>query len=253
MRRFEAIAAAGLALSAPAMARTAGDPIVLDWSEGDVAGMSTIYAADGQEPIGVVQYHQTRRGDVLTAVRVARFRDGSSDEDVAAARVDGRLEALHGRSLVRDAAGRPVVDIRIDVARDRVTASWQDDGRPRSMDERWALPPGTYWGPLVFLVLKNFAANAEAGRVVFRTVAPAPRPLLLDMELVRTDAGTVERTGVPFAAERYELRPTVHRLVDPLVRLLAPRASFWVQVGTPPALVRFDGPRNFGRQPIRIQ
>src|SRR2546428_12726487 len=36
---------------------------------------------------------------------------------------------------------------------------------------------------LIFIVLKNFDANAEDGRLVFRTVAPTPRPRVFCMEL----------------------------------------------------------------------
>jgi hypothetical protein len=37
------------------------------------------------------------------------------------------------------------------------------------------------------------------------------------------------------------------------VRLIAPRATFWMLPGDPPALARFAGPRNYGRQPIVIE
>jgi hypothetical protein len=45
----------------------------------------------------------------------------------------------------------------------------------------------------------------------------------------------------------------VHWAVDPLIRLVAPRSRFFVLPVDPPALVRFAGPRNYGRQPIRIE
>jgi len=34
---------------------------------------------------------------------------------------------------------------------------------------------------------------------------------------------------------------------------LAPDTNFFVQLGAPPGLVRFDGPRNFAEQKIRIE
>ena len=70
---------AALASPASAAAREAGDPIRLAWTEGDVAGMSTVWDADAREPIGFVEYHQSVRGDLLSTSRVTRFRDGSSD------------------------------------------------------------------------------------------------------------------------------------------------------------------------------
>ena len=106
---------------------------------------------------------------------------------------------------------------------------------------------------MLFLVLKNFEVNAEDGRVVFRTVVPTPRPMVIDMVLGRSDGEVLERTGARIDAARYQLSPTVHWLLDPIIRLVAPRASFWVLPGDPPAMVRYQGPRNYARQPIVIQ
>src|ERR1051325_6441681 len=237
-----------------ASARTAGDPIRLVWSEGDLAGLSTIYGPGAAEPIGFVEYHQTRREDRLMTVRIARFRDGSSDEDSAEARLTGgRLEAVSGHSIMRDTHGEEVVNLHIDVEHGRVEASWGSGSDRHTMDEQIALPKGTYWGPLVFLVLKNFAANAEDGRLVFRTVAPTPKPVVLDLEIVRDGAAVLDRTAVHLDSETFRLGPTVHWTLDPLIRLTAPRATFWMLPGNPPALARFSGPRNYARQEIVIQ
>src|SRR5207244_10662303 len=108
------LAAALLLLPAAAPARSPGDPVRLVWVEGDVAGTSTIYGPDGGEPIGFIEYRQTRHGDRLSSVRIAHFRDGSSDEDSAAARVEGTLEALAGRRIIRGADGLPAADVRRD-------------------------------------------------------------------------------------------------------------------------------------------
>jgi len=240
-------------LATPVGARSPGDPVRLTWMEGDIAGMSTIYDATGDTPIGFIEYHQRRRGDTLSSVRIARFRDGSSDEDRAEARVAGTLESIGGQSIIRDAQGRSTVDLAIDVEGGHLTGNYGGDAQRHPIEERVALPPGTYWGPLIFLVLKNFDANAEDGRVVFRTVAPTPRPLVLDMELRRIQKAAVDRVGTRIDTVQFELRPTIHWLVDPIVHLVAPTAHFWVADGEPPALARFSGPRNYARQPIVIQ
>ena len=75
------VAATALFVVRAAQARESGDPIQLKWMEGDVAGMTTIWSPDGKQVIGFVEYHQHRKGDQLEATRVARFVDGSSDED----------------------------------------------------------------------------------------------------------------------------------------------------------------------------
>ena len=255
MRLFFAAAAAPalLAFAAPTGARPPGDPIRLAWGEGDVAGMTTIYGPQVKEPIGFVLYRQIRHGDRLSTERVARFRDGSSDEDTAEARVGDTLEAIGGRSLIRDRDGEPIVDVRIDVEHGHIQASWGRGADRNNVDEHVDLSRGTYWGPLVFIVLKNFDANAQDGRLTFRTIAPTPKPMVLDMELSRGSATALERVGLALEAEPFSLSPTVHWLIDPLVRAIAPRATFWMLPGDPPALARFAGPRNYLRQQVVIQ
>jgi hypothetical protein len=242
-----------IALASPAPARAPGDPVRLVWDEGDLAGLSTIYGRDGAGPIGFVEYRQTRREDVLSSVRVARFRDGSSDEDAVTARVGECLEALSGRSVIRDTRGEVVVDISVDVPAGRIEGAWRRGAEWRRVERRVELPAGTYWGPLIFIVLKNFDANEEGGRLVFRTVAATPRPRVLDMEIRREGPAPIERTGVHLEAVRFDLAPTIPWVPDLLVRLVAPDARFYMLDQDPPALARFAGPRNYGRQEIRIE
>jgi hypothetical protein len=236
-----------------ALARAPGDPITLAFREGDVAGFSTIYDGDGGGPIGSIEYHQTLRGDVLSAVRIARFRDGSSDEDRAEARVGDRLVALSGRSIIRGRDGKETVDVTIDVAGGRITGSWGRDEQRQRIDEAASLPPGTYWGPLIFIVLKNFAANAEGGHVMFHTVAPTPKPRAFDLELSRVGSERVDRPGARLDTVRFDLRPSFNWLVDPVIHQMVPQTSFYVESGEPPALVRFAGPRNYAGESIRIE
>jgi hypothetical protein len=243
----------GILFSSVAGARSAGDPIRLLWNEGDVSGTSTIYSVGAREPIGVIEYHQRRHGDRLSCVRIARFRDGSSDEDSTEARIDDTLEALWGHSVIRDVHGEPIVDLTIDVARNHILASWGRGETRRAVDETVALSGGTYWGPLIFFVLKNFDANADRNRLVFRTVAPTPKPMVLDMELTRAQREELARTGTQFDTWRFDLTPTIHWTIDPLLQWIAPRATFWVLPGDPPALARFAGPRNYMREQIVIQ
>lgn len=244
--------AATLALAAEAAAaRAAGTPITLAWMEGDVAGQTPIQG-EGGRTIGVVVYHQRRRGDVLECTRVSRFADGSSDEDTAVARVNRTLVALRGRSIIRNRQGHPIVDIAIDVAGGRVSGFY-DDGTRHDVDEQTTLAPDTYWGPLIFMVVKNFDANADDDRVVFDTVAPTPKPRALKMELVRTGRTHVDRMGEDVPVERFTLRPTFGWLLDPIIHRLVPTTEFLVQPGAPPALARYAGPRNYEGQEIVLQ
>ena len=241
-----------VALPPPAPA-TPIDPIRLTFAEGDVSGFTDISNPGSGESLGHVEYLQTRRGDVLSVLRIARFRDGSSDEDFAEARVGATLEAIGGRSVIRDPDGLSVAEVHIDVAGGRIRGSWGRGEERSELDEATALPPRTYWGPLIFIALKEFAANADDGRLVFRTVALTPRPRVFDLEIAQGESANIERAGVRLTAVEYSLGPTVHWLLDPVIRRFLPRSSFWMVSGAPPALVRFEGPRNYARQPVRIQ
>jgi hypothetical protein len=231
----------------------AGDPVRLEWREGDVAGFAAIQSADGREMVGTVEFRQTRRGDELHMERVATFRDGSRDEDTVVAVVGEHLRAVRGRSVLRDADGRSIADLTIDVAEGRISGTAGSGADEERFDERVSLPDDTYWGPLIFIVAKNFDANAEGDRIRFTTVAPTPRPRVIGMELVRRDAARIGRAGLAIECRRLTLRPTVNRVLDPMLHLVVPEAAFCVTPTEPPALARFMGPRNFAGQEITIQ
>jgi hypothetical protein len=241
-----------LALATTVEARAPGEPIRLEWIEGDVAGQNPILGPDGGGRIGIVVYRQHRRGDLLEATRVSQFADGSSDEDTVVARVGETLEAVRGRSIIRDATGREIVDLRIDVGGGRVTGFY-DDGKRHEVDLHDALSPATYWGPLIFIAVKNFDANAEDGRLRFETVVPTPKPRLLTMEIAHDGRTTLRRLASDVAVERFRLRPTLGWLIDPVVQRLVPTTEFLVEPGAPPSLARYAGPRNYQGQEIRME
>jgi hypothetical protein len=254
MLRVALVALAVGALSAgPATARESGDPIKLAWTEGDVAGMMRILSPDGKTTVGFVEYRQRVRGNELSTMRIARFADGSSDEDEADARVGPTLEALRGRSIIRDTQGRTTVDLSIDVAGGRITGFSGLGSERESYDEHVRLPPGTYWGALIFIVLKNFDQNADDDRLVFHTVAPTPKPRSIDLELTREGPTTLEQPGNVLEVTRYTLRPTINWLIDPIVQRIAPSTEFLVFPGAPPALARFIGPVNYTGQEMWLE
>ena len=96
----------------------------------------------------------------------------------------------------------------IDVAGGRITGFSGLGDERQTYDERVELPPGTYWGPLIFIVIKNFEQNAADGRLVFRTVVATPKPRVFDMELLRQDGSTL---GVRRENRRRALRPSPDR------------------------------------------
>ena len=240
-------------LPSAALARDAGEPIRTIYTEGDLAGYSGIVAPDTQQPVGVVEYVQRRKGDVLEATRVAYFVDGSSDEDTAEAKLGKTLRTIRGRSIIRDASGRTTVDMRIDVASGHVTGFYGLDKERKDFDEHGEIPQGTYFGPLINLVLKNFDANAEDGRLVFHTIVPTPGPRQLDMEVIRQQEVTLRRPGHDIQAVQYMMRPTVNPILNPIVHLIAPETHFYLSRTRPPAMARFEGPRNYAAQAIRLE
>jgi len=240
-------------LTASAAAGESGTPIAMKWMEGDVAGATTIWSADGKRVEGFISYSQHREGDLLSVERVGHFRDGSSDADEATVRVGTRLESVSGRTTVRDAKGKPVVDFHIDVAAKRLRGFYLDDGERTEVDEEADIGPGTYWGPLFNLIVKNFDANATDGQLVFQAVIATPKPRVMDMEMTRGGAVTARRTGGAVEGTRLVMLPTVNFLVDPILQRLVPKTEFIVTGGSPPALARFNGPRNYAGVLIQVE
>jgi len=256
MRRVSAITLfVTLVLGAivPVGAREPGDPIRLVWLEGDIAGQTPILGPDRGAPIGIVEYHQHRQGDEVEMTRVSRFKDGSSDEDTAVARAGRTLEAIRGRSIIRDKNGKTLVDLRIDVPGGHVTGFYSDDGTRHDVDMTEHLDPATYWGPLIFTVVRNFEANVEDDRVRFRTVVPTPRPRMLTMEVAHLGQSQLKRMGRDLMVEHYTLRPTFGWVVDPIVHRLVPSTEFLVEPGSPPSLARYAGPRNYQGQEMLLE
>lgn len=251
MRRARALVAL-LLLSSTAWAREPGDPIALSYVEGDVSAQQLIQDPQGKV-IGLILYDQRRRGDVLETRRVAKFKDGSSDEDVAVARVGNTLEAISGRSIIRDRKGKAVVDIEIDVKGGRVHGFYTDGKERTTVDDRETLQPGTYWGALIFIVAKNYAANAEGGKLEFQTVVPTPKPRVLTMKYEPTGTGSVKIAGVTRKVDEYALGPTIAWLIDPILKRFVPPTSFMMAGKDPPGLVRYQGPRNYAGQIIRLE
>ena len=251
--RLVVLAAILLARCGVASAVEPGDPIRLSWVEGDVGGLSRILDGASGKTIGLIEYRQHRSGDVIEVVRVAHFADGSSDEDRAEARVGKTLESIRGRSIIRNRKGTPTVDISIDVAAGHVTG-FSGLGKDRKeYDEKEKLTAGTYWGPLIAIVARNFDENADGDKLVFKSVVITPKPRVLDMELTRGAATSIAMPGLRAKVAKLTMRPTVNFLIDPIIQRLSPETDFFVQSGKPPILVRFAGPRNYEKQSIRIE
>jgi len=228
-------------------------PIALTYIEGDLAGATTIWSPDGKRIIGYIDYRQHRQGERMHITRIAHFADGSSDEDQVDVKVGASLESIGGHSIIRDTRGKPMVDLKVDVAGKHVSGFYLDKGKREAVDEDVDIGPGTYWGPLFNLVLKNFEANAKDGKVVFQSILPTPKPRVIDMEITREGKATVRRPGGTIDTTTYTLLPTVNFLIDPILQRLVPKTEFFVDSGTPPGLARFDGPRNYAGQLMRLQ
>ncbi|MEO8603901.1 MAG: hypothetical protein ABI629_15105 [bacterium] len=247
---------ATLALMCGAVTARAADPtppIKLAYVEGDFAGATTIWSEDGKHVMGYIAYRQHLTGDRLHIERVAHFRDGSSDADEAEVKVGAHLESISGRSIIRDTRNKPTVDLKIDVPGKRVTGFYIDDGKRETVDEEVDIGPGTYWGPLFNIVLKNFAANATGDTLVFQSILPTPKPRVIDMELKRDGTAKLSRTGGRIDTTRYTLLPTINFIIDPILQHFVPTTEFFLDSGTPPSLARFAGPRNYAGQLMRLE
>lgn len=225
----------------------------LAWVEGDVAGFSSILSPDRSRQVGYIDYRQVRDGKALEVRRIARFDDGSSDEDRIEAEVGETLRTVRGRMIIRNAAGVATLDLSIDVGEGRIRG-FSGLGEERDeYDEAVEISPCTYWGPLLGIVLKNFEKNAVDDQLVVASVVATPKPRLLHFEFTRQEKVAILRAGGKIEAERFSMVPKVNFLLDPFLKFLGPDTSFFQQAGRPPSMAAFAGPRNFEGQTIRIE
>jgi hypothetical protein len=49
------------------------------------------------------------------------------------------------------------------------------------------------------------------------------------------------------------MRPTVNPILNPIVHMIAPETHFYLTRTQPPAVARFEGPRNYAGQAIRLE
>lgn len=240
-----------LLLAAPAFADE--HCLRLAYVEGDVAGFSSILSPDRSRQIGYIDYRQVRKGNSLEVRRIARFDDGSSDEDQIEAEVGDTLKTVKGRMTIRNAKGVATLDLSIDVGEGRIRG-FSGLGEDREdYDEKVELSPCTYWGPVLGIVLKNFEENASDGQLVVASVVATPKPRLLHFQFTRREKVEIRRAGGKIEAERFSMVPKVNFLLDPFLKFLGPDTSFFQQAGRPPSMAAFAGPRNFDGQTIRIE
>jgi hypothetical protein len=73
------------------------------------------------------------------------------------------------------------------------------------------------------------------------------------MEVSRGDATTIARPGHTVPVTQYVMRVTINPILNPIVHMVAPETNFFQTKDTPPAMMRFAGPRNYAGQEIRIE
>ena len=61
---------------------------------------------------------------------------------------------------------------------------------------------------------------------------------------------TIQRPGHPLPVVQYIMRVTVNPVLNPIVHMIAPDTNFFQTKDSPPAMVRFAGPRNYAGQEI---
>jgi hypothetical protein len=88
---------------------------------------------------------------------------------------------------------------------------------------------------------------------VFKTIAPTPKPRVINLELVRKGMQTVTRPGGSLDAVELSLLPTIHFLIDPIIQRILPETTFFIDDSKPPVLARFVGPRNYEGQTMRLE
>jgi hypothetical protein len=231
---------------------TAAEVIPVRYAEGVAHGFLALRTLDGKT-LADGDLIQSVRGDRVTSRLVLRFHDGSvHDETVVFSQ--SRSFRLWSDHLVQKgpAFGHPM-EVSIDAQSGKVTVSYTEDGKEKTISERMDRPPDLANG-LMLALLKNVDPRAPLTTVSLVAATPKPRLVKLAIAPAGEDPFTVG------GSQRKATHFVVHMeigglagLVAPLLGKQPPDTHVWVLEGDAPAFIGSEGPFAAGGPVWRLE
>ena len=185
------------------------------------------------------------RGDLIQNAQAARvtsrltfhFSDGSLYDETAAFSQKSSFRLIRDHVQQHGPSFPKPIDMSIDVAAQRVTVTYSDDGKEKTANKHMELPANLANG-LIPVLLKNVDRDAPPKELSMVVATPEPQLITLEITAARPE---------PFSKEdqhqrvtEYTLKPHiggVKGFLAPLVGKQPPDAHVWILEGTAPAFL----------------
>ena len=231
---------------------TAAEVIPVRFPEGVAHGFLALRTLDGKT-LADGDLIQSVRDDRVTSRLVLRFHDGSVHDETVVFSQRRSFRFLSDHLVQKGPAFRHPMEVSIDGKSGKVTVSYTEDGKEKTISERMELPPDLANG-LMLALLKNIDPRAPLTTVSL--VAATPKPRLVKLAI----APTVEDPFTVGSSPRKATHFVVHMeigglagLVAPLLGKQPPDTHVWVLEGDAPAFVGSEGPFAAGGPVWRLE
>jgi hypothetical protein len=197
---------------------------------------------------------QVAKGDRVTSHVIFRFKDGSIYEDTTVFTQRGSFRLLNDHLIQKGASFKQSMETWLDALTGEVKVRYtDDDGKEKTITQRFDLPPDVGNGLLMTLV-KHIQPRAPQTTVSW--VATTPKPRLVNLVIVPQGEVPLSHGTIKLKAIHYVVKVKIGGFAGwlaPLVGKQPPDTDVWVLGGDAPAFVKLEGPLFSGGPIWRIE
>lgn len=248
-----ALLLACLASSMFAMKPAVAELVPVRHSEGLMHGFLTLRSTDGKR-LADGEINQYTEGDLVHSHLVFHFKDGSLYQEEATFSQRGKFRVQSDHLIQKGPSFEQPMETWIDAATGQVKVHYvDDDGKPKDVDQRMALPEDIANG-LLFTLLRQL--DPRTSQTVVSEVAMTPEPRLVKLVITPRGEETFSSGVIQHKAVHYVVQVKLGGLaglVAPIIGKQPPDMHVWIKRGIVPAFVKFEGPICNGGQIWRVQ
>ena len=180
---------------------------------------------------------QNAQGARVTSRLTFHFLDGSLYDETAVFSQRASFRLVRDRLQQRGPSFPKTLDMSIDVAAQRVSVTYSDDGKEKTASKHMELPTDLANG-LIPVLLKNVARAAPPKALPMVVATPEPR--LITLEIAGARAQPFSKGDDHERVTEYTLKPHIGGIkgvLAPLVGKQPPDARVWILEGEAPAFL----------------
>jgi hypothetical protein len=180
---------------------------------------------------------QNAQGTRVTSRLTFHFFDGSLYDETAVFSQRSSFRLVRDHLQQRGPSFPKPIDMSIDVAKQRVSVTYSDDGKEKTASKHMELP-GDLANGLIPVVLKNVARTAPPKALPMVVATPEPR--LITLEIAGVRAQPFSKSDDHQRVTEYTLKAHIGGIkgvIAPLVGKQPPDARVWILEGDAPAFL----------------